>query len=440
MATNSIKKLTTNLTGHQFHRDIEVLSFLSSLNEYEVSLMHEVLSNSLKFDLADLIETMESPLHQLIPALEKFTKTGLLRFEGSKITVDKEMRKQYEFHIERLESNFKPDLEFIQTMLSKMPAHVLPIWYDLPRASDHFFSSIIEKFLHTPKIYERYLEELIKTYPLLKEIAQEILKGNSISVEAFQEKHQLTKAKLTEFLLALECYFVGYLGYRREDGAWKEVIFPFQEWKEFRLFCTKNQVTPIENVKIKGTKSFQFIEEMAQLLESSKPIKIKKLSENKEKAAQKLQQVGFAEIEKETLIATEEGIAWLSHSVEDRALILYRHPQNRLAIIAEERLYQEKTIREVEKSLRRVMGKDWVYLDNFLKGITAAIGKHEAVALKSKGKQWRYALPTYSADEQNFIEQVIFERLFQLGLVDIAVHQDKKCFRTTAFARIVIGE
>lgn len=447
MNVNSIKKFKINLTDYNYRRDIEVLSLLSSLSEYEISLLQEVLNNSLKFDLSDLVEALESSKEDVLNGLERLSKSGLLKLEASTVNVDKELRKQYEFHIERMDETFKPNIEFIQALLSRVSVHILPTWYNLPRSSDHIFLAIVEKHLLTPKIYERYLQELALEDKILEEIKAAFIaaQGKSLIVSEIQKQHQISKAQLIEYLLLLEFNFIAYFHYKFEDGKWQEVLSPFQEWQDFQRFCQQTKpegIKKIAEIKSKECKPFFFVDEMTLLLENSvsKPIDFSKLTGYKSKAAAKLQQLGLGIIKDKMLSPTDEGKYWLSHSLQGRALELFRDPTNRLTEITDIQLYNERNTREVEKSLRRVMVSGWIYFEDFIKGLTLTVGTSEAVNLKQKGKQWRYVVPNYTAAEQVFIERVIFERLFELGLVDIGVHDGKKCFCVTPFARLAIGE
>lgn len=447
MNVNAIKKFKINLTDYNYRRDIEVLSLLSSLSEYEISLLQEVLNNSLKFDVSSLIEALECSKEEVVIGLERLSKSGLLKVEGSSILVDKELRKHYEFHIERMDKKFKPNLEFIQALLSRVSIHVLPNWYNLPRSSDHIFQAIVEKHLLTPKIYERYLEELALGDKVLDEIKAAFIacQGKSLLLSEIQERHQLSNAQLIELLLLLEFNFIGYFHYTFENNQWQTVLSPFQEWQDFQRFSQQSRpesIKKISEIKNKECKPFFFVDEMTTLLESSlnKSVDIGKFTGYKSKAAAKLQQLGLAIVKNQSLSPTEEGKYWLSHTLQGRALELFRDPTNRLTEIPDIQLYNERNTREVEKSLRRVMDSGWIYFEDFLRGLTLAVGTSEAVSLKQKGKIWRYVVPTYTNAEQAFIERVIFERLFELGLVDIGVHEGKKCFCVTPFARLAIGE
>ena len=85
-------------------------------------------------------------------------------------------------------------------------------------------------------------------------------------------------------------------------------------------------------------------------------------------------------------------------------------------------------------------GSGWVYLDDFLQGITALVGRAEPVTLKQKGKRWRYALPSYTDEEKALIECVIFDRLFEVGITDVGLYKGRKFFCVTPFGRMAIGE
>src|SRR5690606_655670 len=97
-----------------------------------------------------------------------------LSIEGDTIFVDKDKRKYFEIQISRFDEDFVPGMEFVQGLLKKVPIQVLPLWYATPRTSNNIFESIIEKYLLTPQIYQRYLSELSLGDPLFTSIMRDL--------------------------------------------------------------------------------------------------------------------------------------------------------------------------------------------------------------------------------------------------------------------------
>jgi hypothetical protein len=82
----------------------------------------------------------------------------------------------------------------------------------------------------------------------------------------------------------------------------------------------------------------------------------------------------------------------------------------------------------------------WIYLDDFIAGLTAAIGSQLQVQLQVRGKRWRYALPNYSEVDRVFIKRVILEVFFEGGITAVGTYEGKPCFCVTAFGRSLIGD
>ncbi len=93
----------------------------------------------------------------------------------------------------------------------------------------------------------------------------------------------------------------------------------------------------------------------------------------------------------------------------------------------------EKTIRDCEKSIVRALGKGWVFFEDFLKGVLAAIDENTAVTLKKTGKTWRYALPDYLPEDKEFIHYCILDWLVEVGITAKGSYAGKECFTVTAF-------
>lgn len=476
MLTTPVRKNKINLADYNYRKDIENRILMSQLSVFEVDLLREMISGSLRVDVEDLAQTLDCNQAEVGKALDKLAPSKLFKVQGSTILVDKEMRKYYEFQIEKFSEDFKPNIEFIQSSLNKVPIHVLPSWYSIPRTSDHIFSSIIENYLLTPKMYLKYLEELQFDQPVLSKIMKEVFDSPELSVSSkeIKKKYELTRAEFEELMLHLEYNFVCFLCYKQVDGMWEETITPFFEWKEYIVHLKKTHIIPLDpTAKIQQKKEtpFHFVEDMNAVLKVLLNLGTLAFTEKNKKLhlcdeankavfdfikedqieradyivlhLKKLENLGLAESKTDSqkiiFEATEESKNWLKRHIQEQAIILYRKDFHDL-LENRDPLYSERSIRAAEKSLKRVIQSGWITFDDFLKGLRAPIGEVEPVALKAKGKQWRYALPHYSNKEINFMEETIFGRLFQAGMVSIGVYEGKRCFCVTPFGRIALGD
>ena len=134
-------------------------------------------------------------------------------------------------------------------------------------------------------------------------------------------------------------------------------------------------------------------------------------------------------------------VEWLILPAEDRAMILYRHPDFQIldqAKLAE--LPTEGNMRRVERGLRRILDCGWVTFESFMQGFHQGLGGKDGTILAKKGRSWEYQIPEYDETERLFIEKVIFERLCQVGLVRTGKYRGEPCFCLTDFGKQTLGK
>lgn len=442
MSTFTTRKNKITLTDYNYRQDIENRLFMAELSILEVDVLREIINGSLKTTVNTLADNLNVRGKELKGILEKLSTIRLFKIQGEEIIVDKEMRKYYESQIIKFDDDFHPDLEYLQNLLSKVPIHSLPTWYAIPRSSDNIFHSIVEKFLHTPKVYERYLQDLNFEDATLTLIVKEIFSAPDykISSKKLIEKLKLTREQFEEYMLFLEFNLVSCISYSKTQDIWEEVVTPFHEWREFQLFIKNTSPSPIKddhNIVRFYNQEFGFLKELntfaKSLLKKSLPLK---------NVLPKLIDTGIilkiAQVDKQKVKATPHTGEWLDKTLTDQAIFLYRQTANRLLIDtnSDGAFFSEKDYREVEKSLKRLLnGQGWVYFDDFIKGCLAAVGSAQPVYLQNKGKRWKYSIPKYHENELNFIQLITCEYLMQTGMVDVGHHKDKLCLCLTPFGR-----
>ncbi|BBI16759.1 hypothetical protein [Neochlamydia sp. S13] len=443
MPTFTTRKNKIVLTDYNYRRDIENRLFMAELSILEVDVLQEIINGSLKTTLTTLADNLEIAPSKLRPILDKLAKSGLFQIQGDGVLVDKEMRKYYEAHIIKFDDDFRPDMEYLQGLLSKAPIHALPSWYAIPRSSDNIFNSIIEKFLFTPKIYERYLQDLVFDNPIISSIAKQVFAAPDykISASALIEKFGLTREQFEEYMLFLEFSLVCCLRYVKTNDVWEEVVTPFHEWHEFLLFVQNTHpvaiqdVTPITAVY---EKEFGFLNELNAFVK-----KLLKKGISFTNAPKDLLEVALlleiAKQEKQKIVASVYTEDWLKKTRADQAIILYRQSLNRLIANEQFTSFSEKDLREVEKSLKNFAHGKWVYFEDYIKGCLAAVGSVLPTSLVNRGKRWKYSTPNYNEDERQFIKLITCEYLMQAGMVATGYHQDKLCLCLTPFGRLSLG-
>ncbi|CAM0117544.1 hypothetical protein RSOCI_04265 [Rhabdochlamydiaceae symbiont of Dictyostelium giganteum] len=454
----STKKNKITLSDYDYKKDILSRLLLSNLNSDEASVLEELLFSPIKTSVAKISKTTAIPQEIILQTLSRLAPSGLVEIEGDLVTVDKEMRKYFEREFERFSSDFEPGMEFIQLLLKKVPIHILPLWYAIPRMTNNIFESVVERYLQTPYIYQRHLSEIQFPTPVFSAITQDLLKSPSfeLSLEDIAYKYGLSDEDLQELLLHLEFNFIGTVIYRKEEDEWKGILTLFQEWKNYLTFLKVTAPEPILEVqeieKIRPLE-FSFVEDLTMLCKCIK----KEHSLKKEDVTPALFVAPFpSKSYLETLLSrgkalnliredndhyvvTETGIEWLDLRVENKSLYLYRHPPIHALSQRFSFTVPEKMVREIEKSVIKILHSGWVYLDAFLKGVHAPLKEDQMVILCKAGRMWKYPLPAYSLEELQLITAVLTEHLFESGLIMVGHFKGKLCLSLTAFGQSFFG-
>ncbi|MBS0627515.1 MAG: hypothetical protein JSS09_04820 [Verrucomicrobia bacterium] len=465
LEASSIRKNKISLTDYNYQKDIQNRLLLAKLTLDELRVLEEILYSSLHIPLSNLANDLSLDLPSLSLVLEKLAPTGLFSLEKNTLHVDKEMRKYFEFQLEKLDDDFEPNMEFLQNLLKKIPIHILPIWYSIPRTSNNIFESLIEKHLLTPQIFQRYVAEINFGEPILKQIIDDVYHSENFEVPAkdLMDKYSITKELFEEYMLHLEFSFICCMTYRKKDNIIEELVTPFHEWKEYALFLKRTEVKPLsekEKIALTRPHEFSFVEDLSLILKESirQPIPINSLATllpsllkdltqdsfgcktYSQHLLSKLTLVRFVDLSSGKIEVTSAAKEWLNLPSDRQSLYVYRHPLNKIASRKfPVEIYNEKSIREAEKTIIRVLDKGWVLFEEFLKGCHAALKEDSFVSLKRIGKNWKYALPKYSAEEQEFLYATIFEWLSEAALVQTGSFDGKPCFCVTSLGRTLFG-
>lgn len=469
---SSSRKNKISLEDYNYKQDIENRLLMAQFVCNDLTVLEEILYSSIKIPIRKLAKNTNLSEEELMPILEKLSKTGLFAFEQDSIVVDKDRRKYFESQVMKFDPDFKPGMDYLQCLLRKVPIHVLPIWYSIPRTSNNIFDSLVEKYFLTPQIFQRYLSELHFSDPILMGIVDCVYNSKELKVygKDLIEKFGISREQFEHYLLQLEFHFVCYLSYEKIDDAWVEIVTPLQEWREYAIFLQNTHTPSIseqDSVQRNRKEDFAFIADLSHLLSLAKKQPLH-LSQDKNKqlvlvepsvslVASKLQdidiqnldyihklivklrQLKLADVVDNRLYALENANDFLDMRLENRALFLYRHPLNRFfgPHIAE--MITDRNLREAEKSIQRVIHSGWVYFDDFAKGVIAPLGEDSIVTLKKQGKIWKYALPSYTEEELALIKATVLEWLFELGVTAAGKHNGKECFTVTSFGQSLFG-
>ncbi len=449
----TLKKNKICLSDYDYKKDIENRILISELTSFDLEVLEEILFSSIKTSLKKLAVNLDVEPSLLIPILKKLNGAGLLHTEKEEIVINKKMRKYFEFEHAKFDEDFKPDIEYLQQLLHKIPIHILPLWYSTPRTSNNILNSIVEKYLTTPQVFQRYLAELISDNSLFGQIINDVYKAPNLTIasEKIVEKYEISKEDFYEIILILEYNFACCLSYKKTETGYQEVITPFYEYKEYLQHYRNTEVNGIEELQNKkNERPLAYVEDLSKILsEAQKPILIKSSKyvdlKNEdyqtiipyfEYLVQKLSKLKYLKVKNNQITITDLGKDFLTMSLENKALHVYQHPHN--SIDSDNfSLYTEKNVREAEKSIIRVLNKGWVYFDDFIKGVMISIQETPILKLTKTGKSWKYNIPEYSEEEAALIKRVIFEWLYEAGIISIGKHENKDCFCVTDFGHTI---
>ena len=472
LETTAYRKNKINLEDYDYKKDVKNRLLLSELSSDDLNVLEEILFSPLKCPMNRLAKNLEMTLSDLQPHISKLGETGLFTIDGDQLLIDKELRKYFEIQIRKFEDDFKPGMDFLQSLLKKVPIHVLPNWYPIPRTSNNIFEALIEKYFQTPQTFQRYLSELNFGDEIISSIVRDIFQAENYRIPSKDiiERYSLTQEQFEEMMLMLEFNFVCCLVYEKKENEWSEVVTPFHEWRQYLNFLKESEPQEIETpnqVSPYSEKDFAFVEDLSTFLQHSLtqnlPLLLREerwilspshlhlfnnLSLQEEKdlepyVASLIQKAVFlklAVIEGSQFKTTSTASQWLALGLDKRAMSIYKHTQRSYPFSEfSSELCSERNIREIEKSIQRVLDKNWVYYDVFESSITCAISDESRIVLKKQGRNWQYTLPKYSEEEKNLIHKIIYEWMFEAGLIKKGMHQGKPCLKVTEFGRTLFS-
>lgn len=472
---NPFRKNKVNLEDYDYQKDIQNRLTMARLTGEDLEVLEEILYSPPVLPISQLAQDLVIDEKNLMDVLEKLSSTGLFQIKGASIHLNKEMRKYFEAQMQKFEDGFVPGMEYLQTLLRKVPFHVLLSWYPIPRTSNNIFDSLIEKYLITPQVFQRYLMELNFGNPKISGIVEDVYNAPDFMSlgRDLKKKYEMTDDEFEEVLLHLEFNFVCCLVYKKINGSWEQIVTPFHEWREYLRFLRDSKPSPIEDTKkihITRKGDFPFIQDMTNVLKHCKtnPVPIQ-LDRNEkwilDKSAikglskvitgiedqdefihyssliiQKLIFLKLAKVDNSRLCSNDGCDEWLSLSVENRALASYKHTLTRMEYENfNSEVATERHIREIEKTISNVIHFGWVEFDEFMKGVSASISEESKIILKKSGKTWKYSLPQYTDEEKRLIRRTILEWLFEAGLVSVGQYEGKDCFCVTAFGQSIFS-
>lgn len=467
------QKCRVELEDYDYQKDITNRLLLRNLSAFQLEVLQELTCNSLKLPLSELCDIFSLEKEELLSTLNVLSPTGLFSVQNDKVLVDKERRKYYEKQLEKFEPGFAPGIEYVRSMLTSLPIHILPNWYSIPKSTDDIIQSIIDKHLRTPKIYQRYLEEIAFDSPVHKGIVQDMHQSPNLQVNAkeLMERYNLDRLQFEEIMLQLEFYCACFLTYDFQDGECIEYVTCLAEYRDYLNSLKANiplSFDPVELIVKRSQREFGFIEDLNSLLTLAEngPIRLEKEPSGEYKIAadtvedlfthslqtsyssihckellETIRLLGLGEITKGNFTITEQGRNWKVLSLQQQATNLYLFVLNHYRLESvKAKGYSDKDIREIEKQLRRFLYLGWLPLNELVDALFAPVGAHEEIHLKKVGKKWMYTVPTYLEKDREFVCKVLTHYFYQSGFCQIGHLEGKQYITITAFGRMTLAE
>lgn len=468
------------LADYDYQKDLRNRELMAQFSEKDVALIDEMICSPARVSLINLSRQANQSVEETLSTLDKLAPTGLFTCDGEYVTTDKETRKYFEVELLKFEESFAPTLDFLRLQLKKVPLDALMSWYPIPRTSNNIFESLIEKYFKKPLVFQRYLKDLDLEDATFNAVKEDLLHSceKKLYADEIKKKYGLTAAEFQKMALLFEFNFVSFLCYEKKDEQWTEVLTLFQEWKDYLAFMhnssTKKVLAPHTVVSTRP-EEFSFVEDISTLLHLARNIDVYVEIDAKERwiferqtlaacsshfkgfdleskegqeiffdylcrLIKKLLLIKLATIDERKLTPASHTPEWLDLAIDQRALHLYKLTTTHYSFSEfPSEICNDRTLREVEKSVRRIKTSGWVFFEDFMAGVIVPIGKDNAMELKQVGRSWKYKRPIYSEEERALIKKVIYDWLFEAGVIQTGTLEGKECLRMTSFGQAAFG-
>src|ERR1700722_9830848 len=91
------------LSDYNYQKDIQNRLIMAEFSLLDVEVLREIVDGSLNTTLQQLTKQLGKKENEVKNSLKTLAKTGLVEIQGNAITVDKEMRRYYEFQLQRFQ-------------------------------------------------------------------------------------------------------------------------------------------------------------------------------------------------------------------------------------------------------------------------------------------------------------------------------------------------
>jgi hypothetical protein len=229
--TNNKNKV--DLKDYPFKMDVHRRRCVSRFSPFERDLFYEMCLGSLETTVEELSEDLDVMPEIILSVLKKNGTIGLYSLSGTDVHINKEERKFYEAELEKFNDAFFPNLNHIKLLFNKVPIDVIPQWFSLPKSCTAIFNTLIEKHFLSPKLFERYIQELEFDDPVMKKIVKELYSSPyySLNLQEMKETYFLSDEVLYQIISILEYNLIAVHSYQKIGDAYHEVITPPHEYR-----------------------------------------------------------------------------------------------------------------------------------------------------------------------------------------------------------------
>ena len=436
MITYSNNKNKIDLSDYPYKLDIHRRRCVSRFSPFERDLFYEMCLGSLETTVESLAEDMDIDPAIILAVLKKNSTIGLYNLHGMDVCINKEERKLYEVELEKFNEAFFPDLNHIRLLFQKAPIDVLPEWFSLPKTCTAIFPTLIDKHFATPKLFERYLQELEFDDPLLNKIVKDLYSSPqySLNLQAMKDTYFLSDELLYQIVAILEFNLVAVHSYQKIGDGYHEVITPPHEYRSLLLDKLERRpklINATERELATYTVHFDYVPRVTKTLKTIEQLMAGKKETSVEPSdlelIKKLLDIDLLNTIDEEIVLSPEGNLFLTLDEEEKTKH-FINPRR-----GKKRLFSEWVQRQIEKEM--LSYSDWILVDAFVDSLQIPLDVHAPLELVRKGRASYYILPTYSAEDKQVIHTYVTDHLAIGGIVELAHVEGQLAFRLTQFGR-----
>ena len=432
--TNNKNKV--DLKDYPFKLDVHRRRCASRFSPFERDLFYEMCLGSLETTVEELAEDIDVDPAIILSVLKKNSTIGLYSLDGMDVHINKDERKFYEVELEKFNEAYFPNLNYIKSLFNKVPIDVIPQWFSLPKSCSTIFATLIEKHFLTPKLFERYLQELEFDDPILNKLVKELYSSPyySLNLQELKDSYFLSDEVLYQIVSILEFNLIAVHSYQKIGDAYHEVITPPHEFRTLlidKLEKRPKNIDEEEKVLATYTLHHDYIPKVTKTLKT-----IKQLMEDKHETdvqhqdlalIRKLLEIDLLDTVEEQIIVSKEGDSFLSLD-DDEKTKHFLVPRKR-----KKRLFSEWVQRQIEKEL--IVYTSWIFLEDFINSLQIPLDTHAPMELIRKGRSSFYSIPAYNPDEKEAIRTFLTDHLAIAGIIELAQVEGQLAFRITQFGR-----